>query len=101
MDHSDTTHPAEHGADPSADAQGAPRVPFGPTHLGVLAILAGVFALLARALDGAVPMLIAGVVAALVPRRHGWSVRAPLAVMAALLALFVTRNWPGVSGVAG
>jgi NADH-quinone oxidoreductase subunit M len=101
MDHSDTTQ-LEHGADPGPAEDGhAPRVPFGPTHLGVLAILAGVFALLARALDGAVPMLIAGVVAALVPRRHGWSVRAPLAVMAALLALFVTRNWPGVSGVAG
>jgi NADH-quinone oxidoreductase subunit M len=44
--------------------------------------------------DHALPVIGAGLVAALVPRRHGWSVRAPLAVIAALLALFVVRMWP-------
>jgi len=99
MDHSDTTHPAEHGAE--SDVAASPRVPFGPTQLGVLAILAAVGVVLARALDGAIPMMIAAAIAATIPRRHGWNVRAPIALMAALLALFITRAWPGVAGADG
>jgi len=98
MDHPDTPHNAEHAAEQAVETSthSSPRVPFGATHLGVLAILAGVFALLARSLDGALPMILAAVVAALVPRRHGWSVRGPIALMAALLALFIVKTWPGV-----
>lgn len=40
------------------------------------------------------PLLVPAVVAALIPRQHGWKVRVPLAVMAALFALFVQRMWP-------
>jgi len=98
MDHPDT-HNAEHGAEQAVETgtHSSPRVPFGATHLGVLAILACVFAVLARSLDGALPMILAAVVAALVPRRHGWNVRGPIALMAALLALFVVKMWPGVA----
>jgi NADH-quinone oxidoreductase subunit M len=51
----------------------------------------------ARFFDHAVPIATAAIVAALLPRRHGWSVRGPLAAMAALLALFVARMWPAVA----
>ena len=48
-------------------------------------------------IDHAVPVLIAAIVAALLPRQHGWKVRIPLAVMAGLLALFVVQNWPAAA----
>jgi NADH-quinone oxidoreductase subunit M len=41
-----------------------------------------------------IPLLVAGAVGALVPRGQGWRVRFPLAVMAALFALFMMRMWP-------
>jgi NADH-quinone oxidoreductase subunit M len=47
--------------------------------------------------DHAIPVIAAAVIAALVPRQHGWTVRGPIAVMAALLALFVVRMWPGAA----
>jgi NADH-quinone oxidoreductase subunit M len=46
------------------------------------------------AVGAAIPMLFAAVVAALVPRGHGWRVRLPLAILTALFVLFVTRMWP-------
>ena len=46
------------------------------------------------ALGGIVPLAAAAAIAALVPWKHGWRVRLPLAVMAALFALFVIRLWP-------
>ena len=63
----------------------------------VLALVAGVAAFL---FDHAIPVVASALVAALVPRRHGWSVRAPLAITAGLLALFVVRLWPGVDTAA-
>lgn len=60
---------------------------------GVLA-LAGV--VMARFVPGSAPLLIAAAVAALAPRRvagEGW-VRGALAIIAALLTLFVTTMWP-------
>ena len=49
----------------------------------------------ANALVGSiVPLLVAAVVAALVPRGHNWRVRLPLAVMAGLFVLFIARMWP-------
>jgi len=49
------------------------------------------------AIGSILPLVAAGVVAALVPRGHGWRVRFPLAIMAALFALFVARMWPGAT----
>ena len=51
------------------------------------------------ALGSIVPILAAAAVAALIPWKHGWRVRLPLAVMAALFALFVLRLWPGAVAV--
>jgi NADH-quinone oxidoreductase subunit M len=52
----------------------------------------------ANALLGALaPLALAAVVGALVPRTHGWNVRIPLAVIAALFALFVVRLWPSAA----
>jgi NADH-quinone oxidoreductase subunit M len=71
------------------------RLSFGPAQLGTILIVAVVTAIAARFYDDAVPVVAAAVVAALVPKAHGWNVRAPIAAMAALLALFVVRAWPG------
>jgi NADH-quinone oxidoreductase subunit M len=70
---------------------------FGSSQLiGVLA-LAALTAIAAMFFDGAVPVVIAAAVAAIVPKQHGWNVRAPIAVMAGLLALFIVHNWPGAA----
>jgi NADH-quinone oxidoreductase subunit M len=47
------------------------------------------------ALGSIVPLLAAAAIAALIPWKHGWRVRFPLAVMTALFALFMMRMWPG------
>ncbi len=68
-----------------------------PVTAGLLvAILIGAFAagIAAKFLGAALPVALATVIAALVPRRHGWNVRAPIAIMAGLLALFVVRALP-------
>jgi NADH-quinone oxidoreductase subunit M len=61
--------------------------------VGALAVLA------ARVFDHAVPVVAATVVAALVPRKHGWIVRAAIALIAGCLALFVVRAWPQAATV--
>jgi NADH-quinone oxidoreductase subunit M len=61
--------------------------------VGVLLVAAAATAS-AFLFDNAVPVVAAAVIAALVPQRYGWNVRAPIAVMAGLLALFVLRMWP-------
>jgi NADH-quinone oxidoreductase subunit M len=50
-------------------------------------------------LGSIIPLAVAGVVGALVPRGQGWRVRLPLAVISALFALFVMRMWPSSSAV--
>jgi len=68
-----------------------------PLPAGLLAaLLVGAFAagIAARFLGAALPVVAATVIAALVPRHHGWKVRAPIAIMAGLLALFVVRLLP-------
>jgi NADH-quinone oxidoreductase subunit M len=59
-----------------------------------LVLFALVVAAAARVFDGAIPVLAAAGIAALFPRRHGWGVRAAIALMAGLIALFVVRAWP-------
>jgi NADH-quinone oxidoreductase subunit M len=41
------------------------------------------------------PIFIPMIIAALIPREKGWKLRLPLAIMAGLIALFVTRMWVG------
>ncbi len=82
----ETSAPSE----PSASA-----TKFGGRELTWLIVVAVVAVFAARFVDSAAPVLIAAAVAVLVPRRHGWDVRIPLAVIAGVLALFVVRAWPG------
>jgi NADH-quinone oxidoreductase subunit M len=65
--------------------------------LAGLIVLALVASGAARFVDNAVPVIAAAVVAALVPRRHRWGVRGPIALTAGLLALFVARMWPATA----
>ena len=51
------------------------------------------------ALGAIVPVLIAAVVGALIPRGQGWNVRFPLAVISALFAIFMMRMWPSSAAV--
>jgi NADH-quinone oxidoreductase subunit M len=67
---------------------------FGQRELGWLAVVALVAIVGARFVDASIPVLLAAVVAAMVPRKHGWDVRAPLAIITGLLVLFVIRAWP-------
>jgi NADH-quinone oxidoreductase subunit M len=45
-------------------------------------------------LGSIIPLAVAGAVGALIPKGQGWRVRFPLAVIAALFALFIMRMWP-------
>jgi NADH-quinone oxidoreductase subunit M len=72
----------------------------GSGQLAGLVVLALVAVVAARFVDDAVPVIAAAGIAALVPRRHPWSVRGPIALTAGLLALFVARMWPGVASQA-
>jgi NADH-quinone oxidoreductase subunit M len=73
---------------------GATSSTFHPIQLAALLVLAFAMGLGAQKLGGAVPIVAAVVVTALVPQDRGWGIRGPLAVMAGLLALFVVRFWP-------
>jgi NADH-quinone oxidoreductase subunit M len=65
-----------------------------PAAVGGLFIAALGAGIAAHFAGATLPVLLAVVAAALVPRVHGWSVRIPIAVVAGLLALFVVRLWP-------
>jgi len=85
----------------------SPRKEEGATPLAVglpqilgFVLLALVVAAAARVFDGAVPVLVATAVAAVVPRRHGGKVRGAIAVIAGLIVLFVVRAWPVSAEVA-
>ena len=84
---------------PSMKPKASPVV-VGAPQLVSLALVALAAAVAARYLNDAVPAIAAAVVAAMVPRQRGWNVRAPLALAAALLALFVVRLWPSASEAA-
>ncbi|HXN31198.1 MAG TPA: proton-conducting transporter membrane subunit, partial [Polyangiaceae bacterium] len=73
------------------------RPPFGAPQLVTLGLLGIAAAAAAFFLGNAVPVVVAGAVAALMPKDHGWHVRGPLAATAGLLALFVVRMWPAVA----
>jgi NADH-quinone oxidoreductase subunit M len=74
------------------------NVKFTTSQLVVTLVVAALIAVAARMYGAALPVLLAATIAALVPRRHGWDVRLPLAVMAGLIALFVVKMWPLAAG---
>lgn len=87
-------------AEMTTPERGNEPIRLGPGQLVALLAIAGVAAVASRFIDHALPVFAAALVAALVPRRHGWDVRAPIALTAGALALFVARMWPGTEGVA-
>ena len=50
-------------------------------------------------IGSALPILVSAVVAWLIPQGHSWRVRAPIALMAGLFAIFVSRMWPSTAAV--
>ena len=90
----DTSHSPPHA--PGSHEPEAP-VAVGWGQIATLFVLAVAGVLAAYFLDNGVPVVAAAAVAAVVPRRHGWNVRLPIAAMAGLLALFVVRMWPMTS----
>jgi NADH-quinone oxidoreductase subunit M len=76
---------------PAAVTAPEPRLVVGPSQIVGLALLAIAACVAVYFFEGAGPVVAAAVVAALVPRHHGWNVRAPIAVTAGLLVLFVVR----------
>ena len=83
---------AEHSSQAKHDAP----LTFGPSQLGAVVAAAVAIAIAGRFFDSGVPVVAAVIIAALVPKVHGWNVRAPIAATAGLLALFIVRMWPGV-----
>ncbi len=73
------------------------RAPFGAPQLAGIALIALVAAAAAFYVGHAVPVIAAAAVAALMPKDRGWHVRAAIAALAGLLALFTARMWPGVA----
>ncbi|MBL8605661.1 MAG: NADH-quinone oxidoreductase subunit M [Myxococcales bacterium] len=90
-----STHAKPHVSPSSSGGQPA----WAGSAIAILIVLVGVLAVLKvtdkLSVAGVVaPLVLPAVIAALVPRHHGWAVRAPLAIMAALIALFVQQMWP-------
>ncbi|AKV02025.1 NADH-ubiquinone oxidoreductase chain M [Labilithrix luteola] len=61
---------------------------------------AAVFSPANAAVGSIVPVAVAAIVAALIPRGHSWRVRLPFALIAALFTIFVARMWPSEAVVA-
>jgi NADH-quinone oxidoreductase subunit M len=76
----------------------APKLHIGWRELFILALVVGATTGLAKVVPDVIPAVVAGGVAALIPKQHTTSTRVVLAAIAALFALFVIRMWP-VSGV--
>ncbi len=69
--------------------------------LFVLGLKLGGAAVVARFFPEAIPVLVAGAVAAAVPRKHDGMTRAVLGAMAALVTLFVIGMWPEAATIPG
>ena len=67
-----------------------------------LLFLAALAVGITRFVDGALPVILAAAAGALVPRaetgKSAWATRAPMAIVAALIALFTVKMWPLAAG---
>ncbi len=68
--------------------------PLQPVHVAGMLFVALVAVVAARFFDGAIPVIGAALVGALVPKQQTRSVRGAIGIMAALVALFIARMWP-------
>jgi NADH-quinone oxidoreductase subunit M len=84
--------------EPAATEPESKGTPLGPSQIATLVVLAVLAVVAIRLTNVALPVLAAVGIAALMPKRHGWEVRAPLAIIAGLLALFVVKMWPAAAG---
>jgi NADH-quinone oxidoreductase subunit M len=73
---------------------------FGPEQLVYVFLVAIVAWVAARFFNGGAAVVAAFLVAAFVPKQHGLGVRASIAAMAGLMALFIVRMWPGAEAIA-
>jgi NADH-quinone oxidoreductase subunit M len=78
--------------------QELPAKPIGPAQIATVVVLFALAVVATRLTTLAMPIAVAAFVAALMPKKHGWEVRAPLAIMAGLLTLFVVKMWPAAAG---
>ena len=80
----------------------APLAPIGAGDLVRYLFIAAIGVIAARYVQGSLPLLLAAAVAALMPARVAGSIktRAAFAAIAFVIALFVTRMWPGVESSA-
>jgi NADH-quinone oxidoreductase subunit M len=74
----------------------APKLHIGWRELFILLLAGGATVLLAAFAPDVIPAVVAGAVAAFIPRQHNATTRAVLAAMAALFTLFVIRMWPQI-----
>src|SRR5262245_46100878 len=105
------THTAEHDTEVEETDPGEPGRPSftGPLFTILAIVILAVFAtqVLGRAgedyrsfsasnaaFGALLPALVAAAVAWAMPRRHGWRVRLPIALIAAIFVLFVAKMWP-------
>jgi NADH-quinone oxidoreductase subunit M len=75
-----------------------PSQPLGPSQIATIVVLAALAVAVTKLTSFGMPVAVAAFVAAVMPRKHGWEVRAPLAAIAGLLALFVVKMWPAAAG---
>ncbi len=94
-----STHDATDPMTPPGGERLSRRITFGVPQLVALALIVAAAFVSARFLEGALPVVLAVVVGVLVARPYAWSVRAPIGIMAGLLALFVVKMWPGAAAV--
>ncbi|MGA3122211.1 MAG: proton-conducting transporter membrane subunit, partial [Polyangiaceae bacterium] len=73
--------------------------PLQPAYLAGMLFVALVAVVAARFFDGAIPVIGASLVGALVPKQQSRTVRAAIGVTAALVALFVVRMWPTAASI--
>ncbi|HEX3772444.1 MAG TPA: NADH-quinone oxidoreductase subunit M [Polyangiaceae bacterium] len=86
-------------AEHSSHAKPEAPLNVGPEQIGIIVAVAIVVTIAAVFFESALPVCAAAIVAALVPKVHGWDVRGPIAATAGLLALFCVKMWPGAAAV--
>ena len=98
MSASDTKHEPNPSGGPVGESTSAPNAWVTPA-ITILVLFAALtivlfFAKRGDIIGSAAPVVIPGIIAALIPMRHGWRVRLPLAIFAGLTVLFVSHMMP-------